>query len=61
MNLKYIIGRIVCWRKNHHVDGHKFRLNAELQLRHLIHGYGYRCSRCGRVRAAPMPVRRVKK
>ena len=61
MNLHHFIGRIVCWHKSHHLDGHKFKLSAAMQLKHMVHGYGYQCSRCGRIRPAPLPIKRVKK
>lgn len=51
-SLLYAFGRLVCGMKKHHIDGHKFKHAGK---------YVYQCSRCGRLRDGPVPVKRVKK
>ena len=60
--LKLIVGKLTCWYRGHHIDGHKRRSTVAEQSKYpLPYFYVYECSRCGRLRDAPYPVKRVKK
>jgi hypothetical protein len=60
----HAFGSLVCGMKKHHLDGHKQTvksLGVPYTDYALPFTHCYQCSRCGRIREAPVPVRRVKK
>ena len=60
--MKKLLGKLVCWWRGHHIDGHKRKATvSERVLRSdIVTKYVYQCSRCGRLKDAPYPVKRKK-